>query len=235
MYFVYTKKIPFFEQYRVNKDKPWPWEENYEKWCQLLKRSLLTIAIDLWVVTPILFIGALSLDFYVDMDVNRIPSFFNEVFPQMVIMHILEDLFFFTSHWLLHQPFLYKYHKIHHEYTTTVTTAGLYSHLVEFLIANSIPAGIYMKVASLYAPFHVSTAVIWLVLRLWDAHNGHSGYVFSWTPLQLLPFCANDDYHDFHHSHNCGNYTSQFRYLDTIFGTNRKFKEYKKTLKAKQQ
>ena len=112
--------------------------------------------------------------------------------------------------------------------------AGLYSHLIEFLAANSVPAGIYMKVASLYAPLHVSTAVIWIILRMWDAFNGHCGYVFSWAPLQLLPFCTNDDYHDFHHSHNAGNYGSQFRFLDTIFGTNHNFKSYKKAFKAKQ-
>lgn len=28
MYFVYTRKIPFFEQWRTNKDAPWPWESN---------------------------------------------------------------------------------------------------------------------------------------------------------------------------------------------------------------
>lgn len=153
----------------------------------------------------------------------------------MLMMHFFEDLFFFSAHWALHQPLLYKYHKVHHEYTTTVSVTGLYSHIVEFLIANSIPAGIYMKLASLYAPMHVSTAVIWMVLRFWDAYNGHCGYVFSWAPLQLLPFCTNDDFHDFHHSHNSGNYGSQLRYLDTIFGTNKSFKNYKKALKAKNQ
>jgi sterol desaturase/sphingolipid hydroxylase (fatty acid hydroxylase superfamily) len=68
---------------------------------------------------------------------------------------------------------------------------------------------------------------------MWDAYNGHSGYVFPWSPLQVIPFCTNDDYHDFHHSHNSGNYSSQFRYLDIIFGTIKPFKAYKKALKAK--
>lgn len=130
MYFVYTSKLPFFEQYRVNKDKPWPWEENPEKWKPLLKRSIRTTIFDLFLVAPFLLVVALNLDFYIDMDISRVPSFLNEVLPQFLIMHCFEDLFFFTSHWLLHQPFLYKYHKVHHEYTTTISTAGLYSHLV---------------------------------------------------------------------------------------------------------
>jgi hypothetical protein len=89
MYFVYTAKLPFFEQYRVNRGKPWPWEENAEKWHQLLKRSIKIILFDVFVVTPILLAGAMSLDFYVDMDVSRIPSFIEEVLPQMIIMHCL--------------------------------------------------------------------------------------------------------------------------------------------------
>jgi sterol desaturase/sphingolipid hydroxylase (fatty acid hydroxylase superfamily) len=67
-----------------------------------------------------------------------------------------------------------------------------------------------------------------MILRIYDGYNGHSGYNFSWTPLQLLPFCTNDDFHDFHHSHNCGNYGSQFRFLDTIFNTNKPFRDFKR-------
>ena len=110
---------------------------------------------------------------------------------------------------------------------TTVSIAGLHSSLAEFLILNSIVAAIYMRIAALYAPLHVSTAVIWIITRMLDAYNSHSGYMFSWTPLQLLPFCTNDEYHDFHHSHNCGNFSSQFRYLDILFGSNKDFREYK--------
>lgn len=90
-----------------------------------------------------------------------------------------------------------------------------------------------MKVASLYSPLHISTTVIWLILRMYDGYNGHSGYMFSWSPLQLIPFCTNDDYHDFHHSQNYGNYGSQLRYLDTIFGTNKAFKDFKRSQREK--
>lgn len=85
-----------------------------------------------------------------------------------------------------------------------------------------------MKMAQvMLGPIHLNVAAIWTLLRMWDAYNGHSGYMFSWAPLQLLPFCASDDYHDFHHSKNCGNYAGQFRILDSIFGYNASFWEYK--------
>lgn len=107
-------------------------------------------------------------------------------------MILLEDFIFFSTHKMLHMPAFYKYHKTHHEYVTTVSIAGLHSSLVEFLVSNSVSAGIYMRIAGLYAPMHINTAIIWIILRMFDAYNGHSGYMFSWTPLQLLPFCTND-------------------------------------------
>lgn len=79
----------------------------------------------------------------------------------------------------------------------------------------------------MFGPVHINTIAIWLILRIYDAYNGHSGYMFSWTPIQILPFCTYEDFHDFHHSHNCGNFSSQLRIWDILFGTNQRFKEYK--------
>jgi sterol desaturase/sphingolipid hydroxylase (fatty acid hydroxylase superfamily) len=35
------------------------------------------------------------------------------------------------------------------------------------------------------------------------------------------------EYHNFHHSHNIGNYSSFFSVWDTVFGTNKHYFEYK--------
>lgn len=35
------------------------------------------------------------------------------------------------------------------------------------------------------------------------------------------------EYHNFHHSHNIGNYSSFFTYWDSIFGTNKAYFEHK--------
>lgn len=40
-----------------------------------------------------------------------------EVFLQLIFIIMVEDFFFFWAHKISHEiPFLYKYHKIHHEY-----------------------------------------------------------------------------------------------------------------------
>ena len=73
------------------------------------------------------------------MDMNKTPELF-EMIPQFILMMFVEDTFFFFTHWSLHQPVLYKIHKIHHEYKTTVSIAGLHFHPIEFFITQSVSA-----------------------------------------------------------------------------------------------
>jgi sterol desaturase/sphingolipid hydroxylase (fatty acid hydroxylase superfamily) len=64
------------------------------------------------------------------MDMDKTPGA-TEMFKYILMFHVLEDFFFFTTHALLHTEFLYKHvHKIHHEYNTTVSLAGLHFHIV---------------------------------------------------------------------------------------------------------
>ena len=165
--------------------------------------------------------------FNIIMDMSLSPSFL-EMLPQFIIMFFVEDLFFFTAHIICHTSALYVYHKVHHEYATSVSIAGLHFHVLEFIITQSLSTLVNVRVASLYGPFHLLLLVYWVVWRLWDAYNAHCGYCFSWSPLQLLPFCTNDEYHDYHHSHNRGNYASHFRYLDWLVGSNTTYRIYKK-------
>lgn len=84
-----------------------------------------------------------------------------------------------------------------------------------------------MRIAALYAPMHINTAIFWFVTRVFDAFTAHSGYMFSWAPVQLLPFCTYDDYHNYHHVNNSGNFSSRFRYLDILFGSYNDFRQFK--------
>jgi sterol desaturase/sphingolipid hydroxylase (fatty acid hydroxylase superfamily) len=78
-----------------------------------------------------------------------------------------------------------------------------------------LPPNVYLDIiVYLFGPTHIITIVIWMILRMYDGYNAHCGYKFSWSALQLLPFCTNDDFHDFHRSHNCGNYSAMFRFWD---------------------
>jgi len=80
-----------------------------------------------------------------------------------------------------------------------------------------------------------------------ETADGHCGYEFSWSPYRLLPLSGmnffldfksfikgSSIYHNFHHSHNVGNYGSFFTLWDTLCGTNRHFFKYLANKEKKQ-
>ena len=144
---------------------------------------LLFIPANLWIDSQV--------SFKLTISPSKTPPL-STVIPQILLMMFLEDLFFLSFHWLLHQPQLYKYHKVHHEFSTTVSIAGLHFHPIEFFLIQSVSSLMNMRILLLTGPLHLSTLVSWFVLRIWDANSAHSGYNFSWAPIQLLPFCTND-------------------------------------------
>ena len=73
---------------------------------------------------------------------------------------IVEDFLFFWSHRFLHWKKVYPYiHKIHHEYSTTVSIAAEYSHPLEFIMSNILPTSMGFKLLGSKA--HFVTYVIW--------------------------------------------------------------------------
>jgi len=70
---------------------------------------------------------------------------------------------------------------------------------------------------------HIVTIGLWTIVRICEATDGHSGYEFSWSPYRLLPMSGSASYHDYHHTHNVGNYSSIFSIWDTVFGTDKDY------------
>jgi len=80
---------------------------------------------------------------------------------------------------------------------------------------------------------HLSVTWMYLNLKLWQSIDAHSGY--NW-PFPVSPFsviasmdCA--PAHDYHHSHNVGNFGGYFIFWDYMMGTD---KAYTKHLKAEE-
>jgi sterol desaturase/sphingolipid hydroxylase (fatty acid hydroxylase superfamily) len=133
---------------------------------------------------------------------------------------ICEDFTFHIMHKILHWKKIYTYiHKIHHTHIITIGIAAEYAHPIEFIFGNAIPTT--LGCAILGQKMHMFTVVCWLIVRLGETLDGHCGYEFSWSPYRLIPFSTSASYHDFHHSHNVGNYSSFFSIWDTVFGTNK--------------
>lgn len=157
----------------------------------------------------------------VGFDLESWPSFL-EMAAQITFFMLVEDTVFFWSHKTLHHPAIYRYiHKQHHEYKTTIGIASEYSHPLEYFFGNIIPTAMGPKL--LGSSCHLYTFIAWIALRTGETIDGHCGYDFSWSPYRLLPFSGGAQYHDYHHSHNVGNYSSFFTFWDTFCGTNKHY------------
>ncbi|KMT12245.1 hypothetical protein BVRB_5g101900 [Beta vulgaris subsp. vulgaris] len=82
-------------------------------------------------------------------------------------------------------------------------------------------------------PCHITTFLLWVVLRHIEAIETHGGYDFPWSPTKYIPFYGGAEYHDYHHyvggqSHS--NFASVFTYCDYIYGTDKGYRYQKKLL-----
>lgn len=137
---------------------------------------------------------------------------------------LIEDFSFYWLHRALHTPLLYKHiHKLHHRYKQPNCWAVEYTHFLEYSLVSA--PGIFLGPMLLRS--HVSTLWVWLVIRTLEGVDGHCGYDFWFSPFRYFPFRPGAQVHDYHHSHNVGNYGSLFTFWDTICGTNMSFQDYK--------
>lgn len=113
MYVIYTGKFAFLEQYRISKEA-WPWETNYEEWKKLLIRSLKSISLNAFVVGPVLVYLDCQVSFKVKMQMEDLPESNFTYFWQFVFFLIVEEIWNYLMHALLHQPGFYWIHKPHH-------------------------------------------------------------------------------------------------------------------------
>lgn len=130
-------------------------------------------------------------------------------------------------HWRRIYPY---FHKWHHEYKTTISIAAEYSHPIDYLISSLIPSTLGSNL--LGYRMHYYSHMVWMLIRVNETADGHSGYDFPWSPYRIMPLGTSATYHDYHHLHNVGNYSSVFRTWDTFFGTNKTFYKHVDSIEA---
>lgn len=83
--------------------------------------------------------------------------------------------------------------------------AAEYAHPVEVLILGSGTIGgpllfaIGTQTIFPQTALHIVTVYIWIIMRLFQAIEAHSGYDFPWGTRFWLPFWSGAEHHDFHH------------------------------------
>ena len=226
---VYKIKLPFFEKYRYLES--WPWEEDPYAWAELAKRTFWNYIINQCFVAPTIgYCFSLIGEAY-RKDLDSFPSLF-ELMWQIILFDFINDFLLFIEHVILHTGPMYKYiHKVHHEYTNVVGISGEYFHPLEFIlfsiVLNSGPKMFGARV-------HIFTYFMWQTTRIYDnIIQNHSGYMFPWRPLGMMPFQNGEAYHFYHHSENKGTYSFNYNFFDHIFGYDKSFRKAKNECRYK--
>ncbi|KAK4698519.1 methylsterol monooxygenase, partial [Phenoliferia sp. Uapishka_3] len=138
---------------------------------------------------------------------------------QITLFFFLEDTWHYWAHRLFHYRLFYKFvHKIHHKYSAPFGLAAEYAHPFEIV---SLGAGTVLAplVFCWYTQnLHIITMYTWIVLRLLQAVDSHSGYQFPWSLNNFFFLWGGADGHDYHHEMFVDNYSSSFKHWDYLFG-----------------
>lgn len=139
---------------------------------------------------------------------------------QIAIFFVMEDAWHYWFHRGLHYGPLYRaIHKMHHTYSAPFGLAAEYASPIEVMLLGFGIVGCPVVWVALTNDLHLLTMYAWIVLRLFQAIDAHSGYDFPWSLRKFLPFWAGADHHDLHHEKFIGNYASSFRWWDYVLDT----------------
>lgn len=123
---------------------------------------------------------------------------------------LMNEIFFYFAHGLLHTPMLYKrIHKQHHEFKAPIGLAAEYAHPIEFVLSNIAPGAIGPAILR----SHPLSSWAWMVGGLTMTTFHHSGYVFPFYPFKEWTLM-----HDYHHYSFYSN-LGVVGLLDKLFGT----------------
>jgi len=225
---IYHIQHPFFEQFKILTNKKWPWlDESVEKrhsfWLQTRK------SIKLCLFNLLVFIPSITLLYsYVSSKIGiEVTSYGDSDWPSKAelirhntLLTVIHELGFHLAHRLMHSyPFLYKYHKVHHEYKSNVFLAAQHNHPVDYLISIAAP----VVVAILIVRPHSITQSQWTIYTLFANLDDHVGYSFPWSPVRWFPGAGLTQEHEFHHCVNLGCYSSKLNIFEKLFKTDRHY------------
>jgi len=134
---------------------------------------------------------------------------------ELVIYILVEEVGFYYCHRLMHHPRLYKHiHKVHHEWTASISMISMYVHPVEHVVSSILPVFL--------GPFvmgsHFANLLLWSCIAISSTQISHSGY--------HLPFLPSPEAHDFHHLKFTNNF-GVLGVLDRLHGTDASFRKTK--------
>lgn len=204
--------IPAFNKYKIQNQKVPTWKEQWECAALVLLSHFTVELPQIWFFHPVAT--------YLGMDYGvPFPPLW-KIAMQIAVFFVMEDTWHYWFHRALHYGPLYKsIHKLHHTYSAPFGLAAEYASPIEVMLLGIGIVGSPVLWVFLTGELHLITMYLWIILRLFQAIDAHSGYDFPWSLRHFLPFWAGADHHDLHHEKFIGNYASSFRWWDFCLDT----------------
>lgn len=102
-----------------------------------------------------------------------------------------------------------------------ITISSVHAHPLEVVMGNAFP--LLSSLMILKGRMHAISFTTWVVMRLIETKDAHSGYEFSFSMFRALPFTCGTTFHNYHHLKNIGNYATFTWLWDYIFGTSKEY------------
>lgn len=164
----------------------------------IFKKTFYTVFMNVFIYSmPFIYISTYFLNLR-----NKTFSYFDTV-KDLFISSFLVDIFFYFTHYLLHNKYLYKFHKKHHEIKDPIGMSALYSHVIDFYFTNLLPVILPMIIlSSTYTTIHW-----WIFITTFNT------IFIAHTSYEEI-----SDFHLNHHKYTYYNYGAG-ELMDKIFGT----------------
>ncbi|WBW73115.1 C-4 methylsterol oxidase Erg25 [Schizosaccharomyces osmophilus] len=212
--------LPYFRRWKIQPKKVPSLAEQWE--CtRLVLLSHFTVELpQIWLFDPMCAMFGLS-------TTVPFPSI-TKIAWQLAIFFFLEDTWHYWAHRLFHYGIFYRIiHKVHHRYSAPFGLSAEYAHPLEIVLLGAGTVAVPLMWCYFTHDLHLVTMYIWIMLRLFQAVDSHSGYDFPWSLNKLMPIWAGAEHHDYHHMAFKDNYSSSFRWWDSVLHTDKNFHNHK--------
>eukprot|EP00762_Andalucia_godoyi_P003106 ANDGO_01007.mRNA.1 Methylsterol monooxygenase 2-2 len=216
--FLVMDYFDMFPQYKIQKNRKFDANE--------MRKALRVLVFNhVFLVFPLIFVSYPILVFRnVRFDTLSYPSW-TEVCVRLLVYLVVEDLWVYVGHRILHWPRFYvKIHKLHHDFEQPFGMVSSYAHPIEFIFLGT---GTFLG-PLLLGGDHFTTIWLWALVRQVEAIDVHCGYDFPWSLSHWLPFYCGPEFHDFHHFSRAGNFATTFTWCDSWFRSDTDYRRFKR-------
>lgn len=213
--------VPAFQKYKI--------QPNKVNSAPLLKKALKGVLFShFFVQLPMMLLFDPVAELF-GMQVTDVPfPTWGKTARHLAVFFVFEDFYHYCAHRALHWGPLYKnIHKMHHEYSAPSGLAAEYAHPLETMILGFGTIGGPVLWTMATGDLHVITMLTWMVFRMIQAIDSHSGYDFPWSLRHWFPLWSGAEFHDYHHEAFVNNYATSFRFWDWLLGTDLKYKAHR--------